>query len=1027
MQLRISAWAIRKPVTSVVMFFILTVLGLISFSNLPVTRFPNIDAPFINVIITQSGAAPAELETQVTKRVEDAVSGIANIKRISSKISDGVSATTIEFRLEVNSDRALNDVKDAIAKARPDLPRNIDEPSVQRLIIAGLPILTYSVASPNLSLEQLSWLVDDTISRDLQGVKGVSEIARIGGINREIRVQLNADRLLSLGITAADVNRQLKANHVDLAGGRGEVGGQEQAIRTLAGTKTIEQLAGLNIQLSGGRKVRLDDLGTVTDGQAEARTFARLDGQPIVAFSISRAVGASDVELADRLTLRIEKLQKANPQVEIKLIDTFVNYTKGNYKAAMQTLVEGALLAVLVVFLFLRDWRATLISAVALPLSVIPTFFVVELLNFSLNLVSLLALTLATGILVDDAIVEVENIVRHMKEGKSPYRASLEAADEIGLAVIAITFTIIAIFAPVSFMGGIAGQYFKQFGLVVAAAVFFSLVVARLITPILCAYFLRPHKEKAVVDGKMMQFYTRVIIWVSKHRFLTLVGGFLIFFLSVFYMKNYLPKGFIPAEDAARFLMVVELPPGSRLDDTVKVTNTITQMLHKRPEVKSIYIDGGRVLNGGREIRKASLIVNLVHKSQRSLSQRQLENAVMGDLNTIPDIRFWKLNDNGIRGLQLNILGDDTVLTGKIAAQIASEMKTLPMIQGAISTAALDRPEIIVRPKGDIAADLGISTEAIAETIRVGTIGDVAVNLAKFEIDTRQIAIRVQLDDSVRNNPSLLEALKVPSTKGAPVPLGVVADISFDQGPTSIERFNRKRKISLEADLFGTDALDDAVEKIKALPTAQKLPPGVEIAEAGDAEVGKEVAAGFIYAMSVGLMMVFAVLILLFGSFLHPITILLSLPLSLVGVILALVFTGKPITMPVYIGLLMLMGIVTKNAILLVDFAVESRLLQGISREQAIIDAGRKRARPIVMTTIAMAAGMLPSAFGLSDGGEFRSPMAVAVIGGLLVSTVLSLVFVPAFYLVMDDVSRFFTRIFTPFLGEEDDPDKVKV
>ena len=548
--MNISAWSIRRPIPSLVLFLVLMTLGLLSFRNLAITRFPNIDIPIVTVDITQSGAAPVELETQVTKRVEDSVAGVTNVKHIKSSITDGASMTTIEFQLGTNTDRAVNDVKDAVSKVRQELPRTINEPIIQRLDIEGLPIVTYGASAPSMTLEQLSWFIDDTVARKLQGVRGVAQVSRVGGVKREIRVSLIPERLLALGITAGEVNQQLRATNTDLAGGRGEVGGAEQSIRALASASTVERLASTSITIPGGRKVRLDQLGQVTDSAQERRTFAKLDGRDVVAFTVVRAKGESDLSVARRVSDAIEKLAEANPRVTFEKIDSSVDFTIGNYHSAMDTLLEGAILAVLVVLLFLRDLRATIIAAITLPLAIFPTFWAMQALGFSLNMVSLLAITLVTGILVDDAIVEIENIVRHMRMGKSAYRAALEAADEIGLAVIAITFTIVAVFAPVSFMGGIAGQYFVQFGLTVAAAVLISLLVARLITPMIAAYFLRPH-DKADREGLVMRTYTRLIGWTVRHYYATLVLGFVVFALSIGSVFL-LPSGFLPAEDAGR-------------------------------------------------------------------------------------------------------------------------------------------------------------------------------------------------------------------------------------------------------------------------------------------------------------------------------------------------------------------------------------------------------------------------------------------------------------------------------------------
>ncbi len=1020
MRLNISAWAIRRPLPSVVMFLVLMVLGLVSFRSLPITRFPNIDIPIVSVTITQSGAAPAELQTQVTKWVEDSVAGVKGVKHVLSTITEGISTTTIEFRLEVNQDRATNDVKDAIAKIRQNLPRTIDEPIVSRVEIAGLPIMIYGASAPAMTPEDLSWFVDDVVARAVQSVKGVGGVERLGGVAREVRVTLKPDRLLALGITAADVNRQLRLTSAAMAGGRGEVGGQEQSIRTLAASASLDTLAATSIVVPGNRKVRLDELAALTDAAEEPRTFARFNGEPVVAFAISRSTGASDADVSVGVAKKIAALHAANPDVRFDLIDTSVVNTIGNYHSAMLGLLEGSLLAVIVVLLFLRDWRATLIAAVALPLSVIPTFWVMSALGFSLNAVSLLAITLVTGILVDDAIVEIENIVRHMRMGKTPYRAALEAADEIGLAVIAITATIMAIFAPVSFMGGIAGQYFKQFGLTIAAAVFMSLLVARLITPLLAAYFLRDHGPDHTREGAVMRGYTRLVAWSVRHKYVTMVLGIACFAASIM-STGLLPAGFLPAEDQARTLFVMELPPGARLQDTVRVSDRLVEKIRALPEVKSVFIDGGRQLPAKKEVRLASFTINLVPKNTRHRTQKQVDAEVAAILREEPDIRFWALRESGQRDLALIIAGPDKAVVADVAARIQREAAAVPFLVNVMSTAPLDRTEIRIRPKPAVAADLGVSTDLIAETVRVGTIGDIGMNLAKFNAADRQVPIRVQLPEGLRGHLSELETLKVPVKGGAAVPLATVADISLGQGPTGIDRYDRAVRVAIEGDMQGSDALGSLIDQVLHLPTARTLPPGVTISQTGDAEVMGEVFEGFALAMGAGLMMVFGVLILLFGNFLQPMTILFSLPLSIGGAILALLIFHMPISMPVVIGILMLMGVVTKNAIMLVDFAVE-QIRAGVDRDTAIVDAGRKRARPIVMTTIAMAAGMVPSAMALGIGGEFRAPMAIAVIGGLIVSTGLSLVFVPAIFVLMDDLSRLLGRLFGRFVGERDDP-----
>ncbi len=1019
MNWNISSWSIRNPVPGIVLFAVLALLGVLSFLKLPVTRFPNIDVPVISVNVTQSGASPAELETQVTKIVEDAVANITGVKHVLSTLTDRSSTTAIEFRLEINAEQAKADVKDAIDKIRTELPRSIDEPIVQKLDVEGQSIVTYAAISPAMTLEQLSWHVDDVIKRALLGLKGVGRVERNGGVEREIRILLDPDRLLSFGVTAVEINRQVRSTNVDLGSGRGEVGGQEQAIRILAGARTVDELAGTKILLPGGREVRLSELGKVIDDATEARSFARLDGQPVVSFAVFRSKGASELSVAKVVEKKLAELAKTHPGVSVVKIDDAVAYTIGNYHSAMETLIEGSVLAVLVVLIFLKNWRATLIAAVALPLSAIPTFWAMDLMGFSLNLVSLLAITLVTGILVDDAIVEIENIVRHMRMGKSPYRASLEAADEIGLAVIAITFTIVAIFAPVSFMGGVAGQYFKQFGLTVAVAVMFSLLVARLITPMMTAYFMRPLPAEEHGTGFVLTTYARFLAMTLRWRYVTLVVGLGMFVGSI-YATSVLPTAFIPDEDTSRVVVSAELPPGATLDDTRLATDRIVAALRTIPEVKTTFVIGGTSPTGSREIRRAAVIVRLVPKSERTRKQKLLKSVISEKLAGIPDTRAWYVNERGERELSFALLSNDGAALDTAVGKLEAALRRVPGFSNVAANAALDRPEIRVVPKFEEAAKAGVSPDAIAETVRVATIGDAAANLAKFNAGDRLVPIRVQIEENARTDLSKIEALRVTSQSGAAIPLSAVATVSFGRGPSAIERYDRQRRANLGVDLAPGLPLGTARDEFLKVVDEVKLPAGVGLQPSGDAEIQDEVASGFIRAMGTGLLIVLGVLVLLFASLFQPITVLLSLPLSFGGVVVGLLATNNPVSMPVYIGLLMLMGIVTKNAIMLVDFAVEE-MKHGVGRTEALIDAGRKRARPIVMTTLAMAAGMLPSAFAIGDGGEFRAPMAIAVIGGLLVSTVLSLVFVPSFFTVMDDLSWLAGRVFGRFVGPVDE------
>ncbi|MBC7830734.1 MAG: efflux RND transporter permease subunit, partial [Hyphomicrobium sp.] len=834
MRLNISAWSIRRPVPAIVLFSVLTLLGVISFMTLPVTRFPNIDIPLVSITVVQSGAAPAELESQVTKEVEDAVANITGVKHIMSTVTDGMSTTVMEFRLEINQDRALNDVKDAIDKIRLDLPRDINEPIVQRIDVEGQSIITFAASSPGMTLEQLSWHVDDVIKRQLQGQKGVGRVERYGGVDREIRILLDPDRLLAFGITAAEVNTQVRATNVDMGGGRGEIGGQEQAIRTLAGARKVEELADTKILLPRGRHVRLSDLGQVIDDASEQRSFARLNGEPVVTFSVFRSKGSSELSVADVVNAKVAELGKQYPDVRVTKIDDAVAYTRGNYTSAMETLIEGAVLAVLVVLVFLRNMRATLIAAVALPLSAIPTFWALELLGFSLNLVSLLGITLVTGILVDDAIVEIENIVRHMRTGKSPYRAAVEAADEIGLAVIAISLTIVAIFSPVSFMGGIAGQYFRQFGLTVAIAVLISLLVARLITPMMAAYLLRPIPEKHEGDGLVTRAYVAFLRATLRVRYLTLIAGLGLFAGSI-YATSLLPTGFMPDEDTSRVVVSVESPPGATLEDTRVTTDQMVKILKTIPEVKSVFVLGGSTPTGGLEVRKASLFVHLLPKTERALPQKAIKTIISDKLAEIPDTRAWYVNERGERELSFSMLSHNGEELNDAVRKLEGALRQVPGFKNVAADASVDRPELRVVPKFDVAARLGVAPSKIAETIRVATIGDIDANLAKFNAGDRLVPIRVQIAEDARTDMQRLQNLRVTNSTNVAIPLAAVADVTFGRGPSSISRYDRERRAVIGVDLESRYAMSSARETFLKVVDEQKLPPSVRLQPSGDA------------------------------------------------------------------------------------------------------------------------------------------------------------------------------------------------
>ncbi|WP_135448748.1 efflux RND transporter permease subunit [Tabrizicola caldifontis] len=1059
-----SAWSIRNPVAPLLAFFLLMVLGWQSFNTLPITRFPNIDVPLVAISVAQSGAAPAEMESQVTKEIEDAVAGITGVKNVTSNVTDGLSTTVVEFRMEVPTDKAVQDVKDAVDQIRGDLPGGIEAPIVSRIDVEGQAIMTFAVSAPDMTMEEISWFVDDTVTRALQGRPGIGRVTRIGGADREIRVELDPVKLDSYGVTAQAVSAQIAATNTNLGAGKLSLGSGEQVIRTLGDSGTVEQLAATTIALPSGRFVRLSDLGQVIDSYEELKSFTRIDGEPQVSFLVFRAKGASEVSVAETTNSVVEQLRRDNPNVKITMIDDSVFYTYGNYEAAIHTLLEGALLAVLVVLAFLRNWRATLIAAVALPLSAVPTFWLMDMLGFSLNLVSFLALTLATGILVDDAIVEIENIARHIRMGKTPYRAAIDAADEIGLAVIATSATIVAVFVPVSFMPGIPGQYFRQFGLTVAIAVLFSLAVARLITPMMAAYLMRAkdaegHGENSHRDGFIMRGYlglvrltTRVwrfrkLPWLGLPTYyLTVVAAIGLVIFSVQAMLG-VPGSLFPPEDESRIVVAVELPPGATLEDTDRTTEAMRQVVADIDGVKSVLVVGGSTPLGDRDIRRASFTIILDRLDNglgRKLSdlgqklpligallpetplqgrirpQSEIEEEVFLALRAIPDVRAFKVGGpgGGSRPFSFDILSSDEAALNHAVQKIETALRDEPMLVNPSAEAALPRPEVQITPKLEEAARLGVTVQQIANVVRVATIGDVSAALGKLSIDNRLVPIRVQLDEVSRDSLARISALKVQTARG-PVPLSAVATVEVGEGPSIVKRLNRQRVATIGADIAPGYVLDQATERFMQILPTLNLPSSVVVRPSGDAEIQAELVGSFVNAMVLGVLLMMFVLILLFHSVLQPLTIIFSLLLSVGGVAAALILTQNPLSMPVLIGILMLMGIVAKNAILLIDFAIEMRA-RGLKRIDAVIEAGHKRARPIVMTSIAMSAGMLPSALGVGEGGAFRSPMAIAVIGGIIVSTVLSLVIVPSMYLVMDDLSRLLSWVLGRFIGRKE-------
>jgi len=1018
--MNISSWSIKNPIPSVMLFVLLTLGGLTSFVALNVQDIPDMDLPAVTILCSLPGAAPAQLETDVARKLENAIATIQGLKHITTKIQDGSVSFIAEFRLEKSAQDAVNDVRSAVSMIRADLPATMHDPIINKLDLGGGTILAYSVNAKNADDETLSAFVDDVVAKRLLAINGVGSVNRVGGANREAGVALDPFKLRALGITVADISNRLQRVLGESSGGKSDLGGGEQAIRTLTGIKSVDELRTLELTLPDGQRIRLGEVANVEDTVSEPRAQALLNGKPVVGFEISGSKGGDQIAVAKEVQTALNELEKLYPQMRFTETFNLVAPVQEAFNGSMEMLYDGALLAVLVVWFFLRDFRATLISAFALPLSAIPAFLGMVYFGFSLNVITLLALSLVIGILVDDAIVEVENIMRHLRKGLPPLEAAREASNEIGMAVIATTLALVAVFLPTGFMGGTAGLFFRQFGITATLAILASLAVARMITPMMAAYLLKINAEHQEIEGPVKKAYLQAVRWCLKHRLLTM-GAAILFFVGSLALVSQLPAELMPPDDDPQTQVSVELPPGSTLAQTGAAAEAARKLVAAVPYVDSIYttIGGGSAGNdpaaaqSGGSVNKATLTVLLSSKN-RPVLKSVIEKNINQALAALPGVRTKVGLGGGGNKYVLELSGDNPDALASAADAAIKDIRTIPGFGAITSSAALVKPEITVRPDFAKAAEMGVSTEDIAETLRISTVGDYAATAPKLNLAERQIPVSIKLIPEARQDLSILEQLSVPSSKpeiGA-VTIGEIAEFGFSGGQSTIDRYDRSRNINLEIQLAGL-SLGAATQTVSNLPSIRNLPPGIKQIGVGDAEEMQEVFASFGIAMVAGILCIYCVLVLLFKDFLQPITILAALPLSFGGGFVALLLTGKSLSMPSLIGLIMLMGIATKNSILLVEYAIAARHELGNDRTAALLDACRKRVRPIIMTTIAMAAGMLPIAIGTGTADSpFRSPMAIAVIGGLATSTFLSLFVIPVVYTYIDDFENFMRRLF---------------
>jgi len=1026
----ISAWSIRNPVVPIVMFVALLIAGVVSFMRMDIQQMPDIEFPMVIVNVAQPGAAPTEIETQITQRVEAAVRTISGVSSISSTASEGSSLTYVEFQIGEDINGATSEVKNAIDQIRGELPDGIIEPQIFKANTSSEAIAYFAVLAEDMTLEQASWFIDDTIAKRLLSIEGMAEVNRLGGVDREILVTLDPARMQAVGATASQVNSALRQLNLDAAGGKAEIGGTRQSVRVLGNADDAYELSQTDISLGGGRTIKLADIAQVSDAYGEITSIAKTDGRPVITFSISRARGASDVTVYDAAIDELAAIEKEHPGVTFKQNFTSVKYTRSQYESSMAAMVEGAILAVIVVFFFLRDWRATIIAAIAIPLSAIPTFWFMDLLDFTLNTQSLLALSLVAGVLVDDAIVEIENIVRHMRMGKTAYQASIDAADEIGLPVVATTFSIVAVFLPVGLMPGVSGEIFRAFGLTVVVAVLMSLLVARMISPMIAAYFLKAHGKAEHASGKWMDRYISTLHWsldaseadeyrkarrdadgrlswrdriaarLRDHRvWMVGVGVGSLALTAVIALS--MAMEFFPTQDNDFTSVRIEMVPGTTLAQTEAVSDRVRKIVEEQPETEGVF----------QRVREGQSFLMITLREGRERTSVEFETALTPVLQQIPDARITFQNPQRSQGggtgraISVMLTGADSDVLASTATTLVEQMKDVPEILAPRISGDLRRPEVLIKPRHDLAAELGVTTAALSQAIRVATIGEIDQNAAKFSLSDRQVPIRVRLPESARQNLANIRNLPVPTASGGSVPLSRVAEISFGSGPTSIQRYNQERRIFIGADLAPGVVKSEADEAINALPIMKNLPTGVSNKPFGQDEWQNEMLGNLQMAVPAGILLVFAVLVLLYHRIISPLVNMASLSLAPLGGLIALAVTGQSLSMPVFIGVLMLLGIVGKNSILLIDFAIEE-MAQGASKFDAIIEAGHKRAQPIVMTTVAMTAGMVPTALSLSGDGAWRAPMGTMVIGGLLLSTLLTLVIVPAAFSLADGFEK---------------------
>ena len=1013
---------IKRPVFTTMIVMLLVVFGLGAYPSLGIDLNPDVEYPIVNVTITYTGASPEEIESLITKPIEDAVSSVSGIKSLSSVSREGASQVTLEFEFGINPKLAANEVREKVAGVRKRLPDQIDEPVVQRFDITAQSIVYFSLASDTRSRGEIRKLAIDVVKDELQRMDGVAQVDVFGATDREIQIYIDPKKIESYNISFQQIHDAINDQNLNTPGGKVNEKGTELTVRTMGKYKSIDDIKNTIVANQQGRLIPLKDVVTIEDGWAEERVYARTNGTPSVIIAVQKQSGTNTVDVAERVIKSMEHI-KTNllpPDIKVSIVRDSSKYIRSSVEDVMVSLIFGGFLAVVITFLFLQNTRATLIGAIAIPTSIIATFFALKVMGFTLNNMSLMGLSLAVGILIDDAIVVIENIFRHMEEGLSPMDAAMLGTNEISLAVVATTLSILAVFVPVGNMGEIIGQFFKQFGITVAFAIAFSLFVAFTLTPTLAAYWLKNnHGENQKLQGNwtwlqkildkweegflaLRDNYRFILQWSLKRPKKLVAFAILSLFLNALLLP-FIGVEFQPTYDSGEFNVILTATSGTSMDKMKELVEPIEKQVLAIPELESAFV----LIGANRQVNKVSIGVRLIDSDKRSRSMSQIMDQLRVAFRNVKNLKVAVQSNQGLgrgdsRPVQVGLRGPELEVLNRSAYDLAEAIKQIPGTTDVDISSDQSEPEVQIKLDAIKAADTGIDSTIAGDVIQIAFLGKTTKN--QYNVADSDYDIRVQLQPASRLSIQDVSNLRISSKTGTFVRLGDIADVKFSSGPTQIDRESRQRQVIVYANTVGAST-GEVLNKVKELIPDLNLPLGYTYKFVGQAQMMQDSFKEIGKALLLAVILIYMVLAAEFESFIHPLTIMLSLPFSLVGAILGLLISGKTINMMSLIGVIMLMGLVTKNAILLIDNTIHLQK-NGMSIMDALVEAGVLRLRPILMTTMAMIFGMMPVALGLGAGAELRSSMGVVLIGGLVTSTFLTLIIVPLVYFLIDEIQQ---------------------